>query len=55
MALERNRPTPDPTLRPPTGPLLPKCVGDTNAAAMDKALDALCAWLAVADEGQAAR
>lgn len=38
-----------------TGPLLPKAVGDANANAMDKALDALNSWLAKANESQAAR
>jgi hypothetical protein len=37
------------------GPLLSKCVGDANANAMDKGLDALCAWLQKADESQASR
>lgn len=37
------------------GPLLSKCIGDANANAMDKALDALCAWLKKADESQASR
>jgi hypothetical protein len=36
------------------GPLLTKCVGDANANAMDKGLDALGAWLIKADESQAA-
>lgn len=38
-----------------TGPLFPKAVGDANANAMDKALDALNSWLAKANESQAAR
>lgn len=37
------------------GPLFSKCIGDANANAMDKALDALCAWLQKADESQASR
>jgi len=38
-----------------TGPLFPKAVGDANANAMDKALEALNSWLAKANEAQAAR
>lgn len=37
------------------GPLLHKAVGDANANAMDKGLDALNAWLGKANESQAAR
>lgn len=37
------------------GPLLPKAVGDANANVMDKALEALGAFLEKANEDQAAR
>ena len=39
----------------PTGPLLAKAVGDSNANVMDKAVETLVTYLEKADEGQAAR
>ena len=39
----------------PLGPLLPKAVGDANANVMDKALEAVCAFLEKANEQQASR
>jgi hypothetical protein len=44
-----------PHLRRSAGPLFAKGAGDANANVMDKALEALCAWLQKADEAQAAR
>lgn len=39
----------------PAAVLFPKAMADANAAALDKALEALAAWLLKADETQAAR
>ncbi|KDD73569.1 hypothetical protein H632_c2048p1, partial [Helicosporidium sp. ATCC 50920] len=38
-----------------SAPLFAKGAGDANANVMDKALEALCAWLAIASESQASR
>lgn len=54
----RRQQPPLPTCRPRcclAGPLLAKAVGDSNANVMDKAVEALCAFLQKADEGLAAR